>query len=792
MKRIIILLTIFFCTQLICGQVISLDNTIIISGTVIDAKTKLPLEFATVSFLRAGQDKITGTTSDLNGGFKMKIDAGIYSMQIDFLSYDTYIFKRRLITKNLDLGIIGLKSDIVLNEVQVNAEKKLLEFELNKKIYNASADIANRGGNGLDVLSNTPSVRVDAEGNINIRGSHATILIDGKPQFNLDNNTDFLQAIPSSSIDKVEIITRSAKYSAEGGGAILNIVTKKRKDSGFSGSIRLHTGIPDHHGFSTFLNKTTEKLNLYSTISYVNENSIKESNLDQPLLGLFQDINEDRFRNTVLFNLGSDYYLNENNTLSASFLINQNNKNNVFKISENNFDRNTDNSDDFLKYEASLGYVSKLDTLGQKLSIDFKYDGTLGDAKEAILESYTASPINILQRSVKDQELNTISTQLDYTLPLSKNKNLELGYKGTFRKYENIFKVEQFDDALNDYTTINNLDDGFKYDENVHAFYGLYNAELGSFSYSLGLRTEISNVTTSLQSSNAITKNYTDLFPSLSMAYEINDTRFISLNYSRSIDRPDVPQLNPFISYADERFQTIGNTNLNPYYTNYAELVFDQSFEKVTLSSALFLNYKKDQFLSIIENSGQVANNGDQIFKRTFINSGDNKVIGLDLDIYYTPLRGLRLNGYLSAYRQEITNAIDPIYNNTNTVWFTQSNALISLPEDFKINLSYVYQSPVDYGAAKLEAINFSSATITKDLFQKKASLTFKAVDIFRSRRFSYQSFEANTRTNYEWFYQNQYKLSFIYRFNQKSNSKNDRSKDINKDDLEDKQDKKF
>ncbi len=769
-----------------------MDDTIIISGTVIDAKTKRPLEFATVSFLRAGQDKITGTTSDKNGLFTMKIDAGVYNIQVDFLSYDTYTFKRRLIAKNLDLGIISLKSDIVLNEVQVNAEKKLLEFELNKKIYNASADIANRGGNGLDVLSNTPSVRVDAEGNINIRGSQATILIDGKPQFSLANNTDFLKAIPSNSIDKVEIITRSAKYSAEGGGAILNIVTKKRKDTGFSGSITLHTGIPDYHGLSTFLNKTTKKLNLYSTISYINENRIKESNLDQPLLGLFQDINEDRFRNTVLFNFGSDYYLNDKNTLSASFLINQNNKNNVFQIEENNFDRNTDNSDDILKYEANLGYVSDLDTLGQKLSIQFKYDGTIGDAKEAILETYTASTVNILQRSMKDQELNNISTQLDYTLPFSKNKNLELGYKGTFRTYENIFAVEQFDDALNDFTTINNLDDGFEYDEDVHAFYGVYNAELGRFSYSLGLRSEISNVTTSLQSSNSVTKNYTDLFPSLTLAYEINDDSFISLNYNRSIDRPDVPQLNPFISYADERFQTIGNTNLNPYYTNYAELVFDKSFEKITLTSAVFLNYKKDQFLSIIENSGQVANNGDQIFSRTFLNSGDNKIIGLDLDLYYSPFKGLRLNGYLSSYRQEITNAIDPIYNNNNTVWYTESNALISLPEGFKINLSYVYRSPVDYGAAKLKAINFSSATISKDLFQKKASLTFKAIDIFSSKRFFYESFEANTRTNYEWFYQNQYKLSFIYRFNQKGNSKNDRSKDINKDDLEDKQDKKF
>ena len=232
------------------------------------------------------------------------------------------------------------------------------------------------------MLNNTPSVRVDAEGNINVRGSSATVLIDGKPQFNIDNNTDLLKALPSNSIDKVEIITRSAKYSAEGGGAILNIITKKRKSSGFNGSFNIHTGIPDNHGFSTFLNKTSKKVNLYSTISYVNENRIKETSVEQPLLGLFQDIEEDRFRNTILVNLGSDFYLNDNNTVSASVLVNKNDKNNTFRNLENDFTRFTDDRDDSFKYEASLGYVAKLDTLGQKLSVDFKYDNTLFISKK--------------------------------------------------------------------------------------------------------------------------------------------------------------------------------------------------------------------------------------------------------------------------------------------------------------------------------------------------------------------------------------------------------------------------
>lgn len=206
-----------------------LDNTIAISGKVVDAETSQPLEYATISFSQPGKDKIIGTTTNENGTFNMQIDAGLYRINIHFLSYTSHQLKATLLTTDLDLGIVSLKSNNVLDEVNITADKKLVEFQINKKIYNASADIANRGGNGLDVLNNTPSVRVDVDGNVNVRGGSATILIDGKPQFNIDNNTDLLKALPSNSIDKVEIITRSAKYSAEGGGAILNIITKKEK-----------------------------------------------------------------------------------------------------------------------------------------------------------------------------------------------------------------------------------------------------------------------------------------------------------------------------------------------------------------------------------------------------------------------------------------------------------------------------------------------------------------------------------------------------------------------------------
>ncbi len=780
-------------TQFVSGQIISLDKTIVISGKVIDSQTNQPLEYATISLLRSGQDKTIGTTTDKNGTFKMDIDAGVYVIKIDFLSYKTHRLKSKLLTSDTDIGTISLISDTVLDEVQVDATKDLVEFEINKKIYNASADIVNRGGTAMDVLANTPSVKVDANGLITIRGGTPTILIDGKPQFSVDNNFDFLKAFPSNSIDKVEIITRTAKYSSGGGGAILNIVTKKSKSQAYSGSLEAHTGTPDNHGGSVFFNNKSKLVNLYSTISFNNTRREKTIDITQPLLNLFEESIQDRSRNNFLFNIGSDFYLNSNSTLNASFLFNSSNKNNSYEIRSREFDRTTLESDDFTKFEFQLGYSLELDKKGQKVSLNLGYESTNSDNASDIIESPIPFSSNILQEYSKDQELRNAFAQIDYKLPLDKNKSLELGYKGTIRSFTNNYAVLEFNSLINNNSILDNLDDTYIYDEIIHGFYSQYNATHDKFSYTLGLRTEISDISSEEQNNGTLLdKKFTDLFPSISIAYEINDNTYISGNYSKSIERPLIPQLNPFNSFVYQRFQSIGNPDLNPFYGDYFELLFDTKVKGVTIASALFVNNQQDQLLSILENTGLQTRNGDEIFTRKLINSGDKNIIGLDLDLTVKPLKGLRLNGYISPYQLETKNAIDEAYNFKNTVWYAEGSALISLNNGFRFNVSHKYQSPIVNGLSELRTINFTNFTISKNLLNKNATITFKAIDIFRNKRFDYVSREANTLTRHNVFYENQFNLSFSYLFNQKRKSSKNRSKDLNKDDLEDKQDKKL
>ena len=808
MLKNVILLVAFLVLSCSMYSQKSTTNSIVINGKVIDSLTQQPIEFATISFNHKGSLK--GVTTDKNGKFNIKLAAGIYTINVQFLSYTPKQFINKELKSDTNLGVIPLSLHTEnLDEVNLVAQTKLVEFKIDKKIYNASKDIANKGGTGMDVLNNAPSVRIDPEGNVILRGSNASVLIDGKPLFGLDSSTDILRSIPSSNIEKVEIITHSAKYSAEGGG-IINIITRKRKGSGLNGSLDLNLGSPDNNGFSTFLNENTEKINIFSTISFNNEKRILSTNIDQTyfdnsdnITGVFEQIRKDENqRNSFLFNIGSDFYIDNKNTITSSFLVNTNNKNYISNLSLDDFDatnnllrsaqRNVRDFDDISKIELFLNYTSKFNDDGHQLSFDFKFDNTISENEADILES-TISPVSELinQKVDKNQNLDNFLFQFDYAIPLNETKKIELGYKGTFRIYENDYKVSQFDNTLSDFVAIGGFDDILNYDERINAIYGQFNAMHGNFSYSFGLRTEMSDITIAGSSNDIINKNYTDLFPSASLGYEFEDGSVLTADYSRSINRPEIAQLNPFISLNDERFQSVGNPNLNPFYQDYLAVSYDYSFEKLTLISSFYVNNSKDQFLTVLQNTGQNID-GLDMFTRTPINSGDKNILAVDIDATYRPFKGLRLGAFLSPYNLDITNTINNQYDFNSWMLYAEASALVTLNNGLRFQANYYYQSPKTDGLTKLEKINFANLTISKDLFNKNSYLTFKIKDVFNSFWYTMQSYEASTNTVRSRRYNQQFSLSFTYRFNQKRRSAKDRSDDINKDKLEDKQDEKL
>jgi hypothetical protein len=254
-------------------------------GVVKDSDRHMPLQFVTVSLQDMTTMEVIGDVTDKEGQFELSVPEGKYYCVVESLSFQPFIIHVLTINQEMDMGIIELEQSFEkLDEIEIVAKNKLVDHQLTKKVYNASKDIANVGGNAVTVLENTPTVRIDDQGNISIRGNNAMVLVDGKPYGGQRSNADVLSLIPANTINKVEIISQSAKYDAEGGGAILNIVLKKRGVEGYNGTVEARAGIPDNAGLSSFVNFKTEKVNIFSTASFNHQVQIKDTKIEQIFL----------------------------------------------------------------------------------------------------------------------------------------------------------------------------------------------------------------------------------------------------------------------------------------------------------------------------------------------------------------------------------------------------------------------------------------------------------------------------------------------------------------------------
>ena len=807
MKYIILCICfLLFLTNIKAQQ--KVENTILITGKVIDKTTNKPLEYASIYVEQINGKSNLGTTTNKRGLFSLSVPKGSYKLTVSFLSFESYIIINKNFSKNSNLGTIALKYESnVLTEVSLNYTKDLVEFRLEKKIYNASKDPANSGGTALTVLENAPYVNVDADNTISIRNnSNIQILINGKPSGIADGDMSNLSAIPANSILKVEIITsRSAKYDAEGSGGIINIILKKGKGLGLNTSIEIHAGTPDDDGLSANINYRSKKVNFFSTTGYNHSSNperedIKQEFLTQSLLtsGFYnQNSRATKQANSFLTNFGADFYLNKKTTFTVSFLFKTRDKNyntesilndldasnTLFKTSK----RFEDNDNDVDRYEYFLSLVRDLKKEGESISFDFKYDHAKAEALGSIIEttSFPSLP-DKLQISKKDQELEAYLIQTDYILPTSEYAQIEMGLKSAIRNYTNNFNVSEFDISTNTFNTIGGFDDTIKYNETINAAYFQF-ASYNKWSYSIGVRVENSNISIGLANSNILnTKNYTDIFPSASISYKFEDKGVLNISYSRSIDRPSLRNINPFITFSNERFQTVGNIDLDPFYTDFIELNYYKKFNKLSMATSFYYSLSTDLLTYILEDTGLITSDGFTIFKRKPINNGDYSIFGGDFDLTYYPVKSIRLKAYTTYYNVDITKTLNGFYDDSNFRWYTQMSSLVTFNSGLKFQIKYYYQSTFKTGPIKLRPLQYTSIALSKEILKKQATLTFRINDIFESRINNLLSTEANTNSLRR--VQNndrQFLVSFTYRIKQKKRrDKHNRIFDIDANDF--------
>ncbi|MEN8125480.1 MAG: TonB-dependent receptor [Bacteroidota bacterium] len=799
--RFLIAYILFFFTLTLIGQQTNTQHNIV--GFVYDADTDQPLPYATITLQNLENKNFSGGVTNNKGFFDLDISQGKYIITVQFLSFEPFIINSLNINQDIDLGMIELSQKFEnLDEVELNSGKSIVDYRFNKKIYYASKDISNLGGNAITVLENTPSVRIDDNGNISVRGNKATVLVNEKLFGGQDGNSNVLSLIPSNSISKIEIISPSAKYDAEGGGGIINIVLKKGKGEGYTGTLEIHGGLPDNDGISSFINYKSDKINVYSTASFNHTVKIKKTQLDQKYFNAFDipsgSLDEkrvdDRQKNSFLFNIGSDFTINKKNTLTTSVLYSLANKNydsNLFlkdfnatdNLTQTN-DRDVSDDTDEYYFEALLNYTTLFDLEKHKLSFDLKYNSSYSDNITDIINNITIPTSDqSQQQSTKLQNLSNYLFQIDYQIPITENGLLETGFKTNVRKYANSFQYSNLNPVTRIYEPISGYQNDIDYDENIYALYANFSKKINSFNYSLGLRTEVTDTKINELNSEEITNNYTKFFPSVNLSYTLKNESLLSFNYSRLIDRPSVAELNPFTSIADERFILTGNPHLNPYDTNYFILEYYHEFSKFNFSTALFYSSTTDQIRYIIENTGDQTDDNFDIYIRNPINDGNLDQYGLDFNFTYTPTNQLRFRWYVSPYYFNISNTLENAYDHDDFVVYSNFVGDYRFSNGLKIQLNYTFQSPKKTALTKIETIQFLNASISKDLFKKKATLTFRASDILNTRTYDFESFEANTFTHKNWRFDSQYLLSFTYRFNKASrkNSHN-RSKDTDKE----------
>lgn len=780
------------------------DNRFLVSGSVYDAETHTALPFVTISLQDIHTNEIIGTITNKKGTFDLLVPEGKYNCIVESLSFEPLKINSIDVCQDYEVGIIELNQSVEeLKEVEIVAKSKLMDYKFSKKVYHASKDISNVGGNAITVIENTPTVRISEDGKITIRGNTAAVLVNGKPYGGQKTNSDILSLIPANSIKNIEILTRSAKYDADGGGEILNIILKKGIIDGYNGTVEVHGGYPDNDGINTFLNYKSEIINLYTTASFNHNVELKNTNIHQTFLGNDQqpigDFDEERDdyrqRNNVLFNIGSDFLINEKNTITTSLLFTNANKNYDSEFLMNDYQpvdnlinsslRDTKDHSDVSFFESFFNFTTKFNDKGHQLSMDMSFSKNRSKNNTIILDNVVFPDISTDKKAYKKDELvDNYYFQVDYNYTFKNKAKLIAGHKSNFRKYQNDFVASNFDPVSPMGNPLINYANNIQYNENVYSFYTNFSQQLEKFSYSFGLRSEFTQTEILIDYDNdQYNNNYNKFFPSVTIAYTFENGNNLSSSFYRFIDRPSIAELNPINSFVNQRFIRSGNPFLKPNYTNYFVVEFNQEFDKLFLNTAIFYSNSTDEIFDILEKTDQQTEDGFDIYHSYPINNGTLDYAGFELSINYNPIKKIRFAGLISPYYSSFSDTFENKYDYNDFRWYAQASLAYRMNNTLRFQVNYAYQSPTKTALTGIDKYQYTNFTTSKDLFDNKATLSFKMSDVFHTRKAVYTSSESNAITNREVLFKSRYLLTFTYRFNKASKrNANNRSKDINRD----------
>ncbi len=789
-----------------------------INGKLIDATNSKPLDFATIILLNSTNQITKTAQTDASGNFRMEAVAfGTYQLKISYVGYNPVLRNVTLSAaqSTLSLGSVKmtLSKNSVLKEVTVQAKKSTIQLGIDRKSFSVEQSLVSQGGSATDLLANVPSVSVDIDGNVSLRGSSSVrILIDGKPSLLGGSTiTDVLQSIPASSIETIELITNpSSKYDPEGQSGIINIILKKNSRKGLNGNVSVTGGLPKSFNTNVALAYQNKNINLYGNYShrygmrngsgYSNRTNFRTLSSGADTSFTFNQ-NSSNKRNFIgdVFKVGMDYNIGEKTTLGLSSNVNIRRRNGgedgfTQGIGEDQtlnsaIRRNTTQDEKGSNHDFNFDFSHKFKKPQEELTSNISFGKGKEDETQYFYTNnynYIRRPnttSNLTQQNVTDGNFRNWNLQLDYTNPLSKTSKLEAGFRTTLSRNASDFDADtlnNFGDFVNDPRISTN----FVYDEKIHAVYGNYQRQLGNFGVQAGLRAEQALINTALlDSGKTFNQNYFRIYPSVFLTQKFTGEQTLQLSYTRRVNRPRDRQIIPFLDRSDALNYRTGNPNLKPEDVHSFELSYAKYWKTTTLTSSLYYRQTNGAIQNIrsvydntgiqltrFENVARATASGLELIGRTDISNKLN--VTTNLNFYNTTVKGSPSLG---------------LADNNGFAWNGNITANVTLPFNLSGQVRFDYQAPQIIAQGKTKPNYGLDAGLRYDFLAKKvASLSLNARDIFFTRRFgSITSDPTFYNVSQRRFQSRQVNLTFSYRFgrtldqmNKKKDKKDDQQRD--------------
>lgn len=787
-----------------------------ITGKVIDNDTGQPLEYATVRLFTQDSVFVSGVITDMKGSFSIQAPQGNYIVTIQFMGYETLNVNVKVSgnESEVQLGRLLLRPDVeLLEEVEVIAERSTMSMTLDKRVFNVGKDVSSTAGNAIEVLENIPSVTVDVEGNVSLRGDDGVqILVDGKESGLVGVSTqDALRSLQADMIERIEVVTNpSVRYDAEGTAGIINIVLKKDKRTGFNGSVDLRGGFPFEWGekmpepfpfqagVGTSLNYRLRRFNFFLNYNYNYRDNISDGyteteyfngeSIYDPDIQNHADATEitkqttERIRHREGHTVrgGLDYYISDNDILSFSAMYRKSNGSDNPIVTYRDFFplensdiytvRAEDNYNTRPMQEYTLSYDKYFITKENSLKASIRYFTTeenewsdIEDSQYNSLFDYeNNNPFEHVFQTTDSKELQrNLQGTVDFVYHLGPNI-IEAGAKYTNRFINNIMEVTENDMILDEYTH------DFDYNQQVAALYAIYGREWGLFSLQAGARLEYTYLGTEFHNTGeSHEQKYLNLFPSAHINYNITENDQMQVSYTRRIRRPGYFMIAPFRSFNDDRNIRLGNPAIRPVFTDSYELSYIKYWEKGNFNLTGYYRHSVDVFRNFTFVEGDVSYSRPENF-------GFSDDYGLEVVGSLQLFKWWNLNGNLNFFKSVTVGDYNDRHYLTDS--YNLGGRIVS---KFSINkicdmqITGHYRSPHDEPLGYREANYWADFAASRDVLKGKGTVTLNIRDVFGSRQhggyswgddfwqYSENSWSKTTVT-----------LNFNYRINQQSNNR--------------------